>query len=390
MGHTDARRDELAATAQLHLCRHHRAALLVDALDLLAAPLGPASPATLADVLRSFRWKTADAELSVEIEPPDAENSDLLVSIDPDLVTALLASIAVASHGVVELEVDDVAVRIRVTDAPGTDENAEAAIGLSLALVDHAGLAVEDGRIVLPAVADRRAQQRRAARVLVVEDNATNQILATKQLQRLGTEPVIAPTGLRGVELARGEAFDLILMDWNLPDIDGLEATRRIRAEGASSGSPIVAMTANAMAGDRDTCLAAGMNDFLSKPVRMEAIGDVVATWTARTRRVDPTVLGHRLATDLGGRDVARAVAASFLDELEPRIDAILGSDGETRRRAAHTLKSTASLMALDDLSTMCADIELGRVEPDAVELRAEADDARSLLRLMIATLANS
>lgn len=379
------RRGELTTTAERHLRRHHRARLLVTALDVLeAAPSAP-TPVSLSALLHHFDRVTADAELRCDVTVQPGTDAEPLVAIDTSLVIALLVAVGVASHGVVRIEVTPSTLTIAVTDQPGTDPDAETAVDLVFALIDHAGLETGAGRIVLPFVSERRSEPRTTPRVLVVEDNPTNQILATKQLERLGAEPVLAETGRLAVEMAATETFDLILMDWNLPDIDGLEVTGRIRAGGASAESPIVAMTANAMAGDREACLAAGMNDFLSKPVRMEAISDVVTTWTQRSTRVDPVVLGHRLATDLGGRDVARAVTVSFLDELDPRVDAIVDGDGDLRRRAAHTLKSTAALLALDELSATCADIELGRTDLDADELRRQADAARALLRLTLA-----
>jgi CheY-like chemotaxis protein len=104
-------------------------------------------------------------------------------------------------------------------------------------------------------------------RVLVVDDNATNRLVGTKILQALGAEASACEDGPTAVALVGHEAFDLVLMDVNMPDMDGLEATRRIRAlNGPVAGIPIVALTANVLSHQRQSYLAAGMNGVIAKP----------------------------------------------------------------------------------------------------------------------------
>jgi CheY-like chemotaxis protein len=115
-------------------------------------------------------------------------------------------------------------------------------------------------------------------RVLLAEDNAVNQKLAVKLLERLAIVPSVVGNGLECVEAVANEGFDLVFMDVQMPEMDGLEATRAIRSRGGSTDAPyIVAMTANAMTGDRDICIEAGMNDYVSKPIRPEALAEAVA-----------------------------------------------------------------------------------------------------------------
>jgi CheY-like chemotaxis protein/HPt (histidine-containing phosphotransfer) domain-containing protein len=111
-------------------------------------------------------------------------------------------------------------------------------------------------------------------RILVVEDNAINCALATAILANCGHSPVHAANGLEAVKAAAGEAFDLILMDVQMPEMDGFEATRRIREFEHATGrhTPIVAMTAHTMTGDRERCLAAEMDNYLSKPLDKAAL----------------------------------------------------------------------------------------------------------------------
>jgi CheY-like chemotaxis protein len=104
-------------------------------------------------------------------------------------------------------------------------------------------------------------------RVLVVEDNSDNLRLITYALRRYGYEVIAADTGMKGVEMAISEHPVFIIMDINLPDIDGLEATRRIRRSGANGDIPIIAITSNAMSGDMDMVLAAGCTGYFEKPI---------------------------------------------------------------------------------------------------------------------------
>jgi CheY-like chemotaxis protein len=120
-------------------------------------------------------------------------------------------------------------------------------------------------------------------RVLVVEDNRLNQDLVAGHLEESAYEITLAINGRKGVEMFQRERFDVVLMDWQMPEMDGLEATRRIRdIEQARGGkrTPIIAVTAHAMSGDRDTCLAAGMDDYLVKPYSHASLLHTLDRWT--------------------------------------------------------------------------------------------------------------
>ena len=105
------------------------------------------------------------------------------------------------------------------------------------------------------------------AKILLVEDNELNRDMLSRRLIRKGFEVVIAVDGLKGIEAAQGGGFDLILMDMSLPEVDGWEATRRLKADPRTSPTPIVALTAHAMAGDRERAIEAGCDDYDSKPI---------------------------------------------------------------------------------------------------------------------------
>lgn len=104
-------------------------------------------------------------------------------------------------------------------------------------------------------------------RILVIEDNEENRDSLSRRLQRRGFEVLLAPDGKAGVETAKAERPDLILMDMNMPLVDGWEATRQIKAEQATANVPVIALTAHAMAGDKERALAAGCADYHTKPI---------------------------------------------------------------------------------------------------------------------------
>jgi signal transduction histidine kinase/ActR/RegA family two-component response regulator len=159
---------------------------------------------------------------------------------------------------------------------------------LELPVVDMPSTADSDAvHPIMPAHAPTLALHEGACRVLVVEDHPINQVLARTALQRLGCEVDIASGGQEGVKAATSRPYDLVLMDCQMPDVDGYEATRQIREwEGQASGAaqrprlPIVALTAHAMAGDREKCMAAGMDDYLSKPFSGQDLRAVLQRWT--------------------------------------------------------------------------------------------------------------
>ncbi|MGB0359935.1 MAG: response regulator [Endozoicomonas sp.] len=122
--------------------------------------------------------------------------------------------------------------------------------------------------------------------VLLAEDNPVNQMVTGKLLEKLGCRYVVANNGVECLKCLKDDQFDLILMDCIMPEMDGLEATRRIRASsGHCAKIPIIALTANAMASDRQICLDAGMDDHADKPIDMERMRKLLSDWT---RKINP------------------------------------------------------------------------------------------------------
>jgi PAS domain S-box-containing protein len=131
-----------------------------------------------------------------------------------------------------------------------------------------------------------RLEVARHARILVAEDNRTNQLVALKMLQRLGLDADAVANGREALAALESASYSLVLMDCQMPEMDGFEATRRIREGAAATRDlPVIAMTANAMKGDREECLAAGMNDYVAKPVAIAALAAVLKRWLPASDR---------------------------------------------------------------------------------------------------------
>ena len=145
----------------------------------------------------------------------------------------------------------------------------------------HMTMATREAAVVLPGESTRESDaldldperaSRHPLRILLVEDNAVNQKLALRLLSQMGYQADVAANGIEAVEAVERQEYDLVLMDVQMPEMDGLQATREIRASQPDDGPRIVAMTANAMDGDREACFEAGMDDYVSKPIRVDEL----------------------------------------------------------------------------------------------------------------------
>jgi signal transduction histidine kinase/CheY-like chemotaxis protein/HPt (histidine-containing phosphotransfer) domain-containing protein len=216
--------------------------------------------------------------------------------------------------------------------------------------------------------------------LLVAEDNPTNQRLMTRLLERLGYAPVVVDDGAAAVDAVTQTPIDVVLMDVQMPRLDGFEATRRIRAS-AVAQPWIVAVTANATEEDRRACTRAGMDDHLGKPIRPEQLLEALRTAHRRVAGrgggVAPAASGlidlgalHRLVDLTADRDFVDSLLAGFpreADGLVEQIRAASPSDRETLRRHAHSLKSSAASIGAGDLSRKAARLETAAAGDDDV-----------------------
>jgi PAS domain S-box-containing protein len=223
----------------------------------------------------------------------------------------------------------------------------------------------------------------RGARVLLVEDNPVNRQFALAVLKSVGAVVTVAVDGSEAVRMAAEGAHDLILMDCQMPVMDGYEATRRIRAAGITT--PVIALTANAMEGDRDRCAAAGMDDYLAKPIRPDTLRAAVA---AKARRPGETTLDAEVGVDaaeitarIGGdeellADISRLFVTHSPEMLQALRTAAAAGDLLATASAAHALKGSIGNF------TQGRPFEVAR----AVEKAAEAGDL-AVARAAIAEL---
>jgi len=211
------------------------------------------------------------------------------------------------------------------------------------------------GRAVVPAPAPGATpaptrRSRRPRRILLAEDSIPNQKVAIGFLTRWGHEVVVASNGRLAVEALRTHAVDLVLMDVQMPEMDGFQATAAIRAAERAGGGrvPIIAMTANALAGDRERCLAAGMDDYVAKPVQSDDLFAAVERWV--TTGADESEHAAILARFDGDAELAGAVIQSFLEAWPGSLAELRAAeehgDADAFRRVAHQVKGAAGYVS--------------------------------------------
>jgi CheY-like chemotaxis protein/signal transduction histidine kinase/HPt (histidine-containing phosphotransfer) domain-containing protein len=226
-----------------------------------------------------------------------------------------------------------------------------------------------------------------SGRILLVEDDATNQKLARAMLTKLGLMVDMADNGRQGLHAVFGSHYDAVLMDCQMPEMDGFEATAGIRRQEQLQGLPripIIAMTANTMEGDRERCLEAGMDDYLFKPVKRSQLADTLRKWlpepahptgpgldtmtqteapSPRTPSVDKAVLVELREIM---EDAFAELIQTYLRDTPTRLvairDAIDKTDADALRDAAHTMKSSSANLGAMPLSALAKELEaLGR-----------------------------
>jgi len=232
-----------------------------------------------------------------------------------------------------------------------------------------------------------------------------NQKLAVSMLKRAGHEVVVADNGVEAVAAVDREHFDLVLMDVQMPQLDGFDATKQIREREQKQGGhiPIIAVTAHAMKGDRERCLAAGMDGYLSKPIRsaelhqaIDEIAGIGKKSSSQTAVRETTAITSQpapldgqwdwsvaLATVQGSEELLREILAAFLEETPRQLSsierALAASDAALLRRAAHTIKGAVRYFGADRafdlalrLETLAHNGELSQAAAAAEELQEE------------------
>ena len=229
-------------------------------------------------------------------------------------------------------------------------------------------------------------------RLLVAEDNLVNQKVAVLTLSKMGYEPCVVSDGRQAVEAFRSGSYACILMDCQMPEMDGYEAAAEIRRlEAGLRHVPIVAMTAHAMKGDREKCLMAGMDDYLTKPLKIAELQTTLARWVGNERTemikndtpieatTTTSVLPPALDTSViatlrslgegGGIDIVADLTAAFVTDAQDRLrkmnESLSSGDESGARRAAHSLKGMCGSIGAMHLTALSADLE--KAEPGAI-----------------------
>jgi len=266
---------------------------------------------------------------------------------------------------------------------------------------------------------DTEMGKKHPLRILLAEDNVANQKLALLLLERLGYRADLASNGIEAIDALKRQPYDVVLMDVQMPEMDGIEATRHIRETLAETSQPhIIAMTANVMEGDREACLAAGMDDYINKPIRIAEViatlqrspasapgdddtppaenqaDDAPAPADTPPDQPDPQVLDitalKEVQASLGekGATKIQVLIDSFYDSTPDLIreahEGLAAGNLDTLRRAAHSLKSSAAIMGAQALRAHAKALESlareGHTE-GAAELLAEIDTAYAAVR---------
>ncbi|HEY9695505.1 MAG TPA: response regulator [Oculatellaceae cyanobacterium] len=274
---------------------------------------------------------------------------------------------------------------------------------------------VNSSRSVAPKINPYLAEEL-PLRILLAEDNVVNQKVALHILKRMGYEADIANNGLEALAALRRQSYDVVLMDMQMPEMDGLTATRQICQEWSSEERPrIIAMTANAMQGDRELCLNAGMDDYVSKPIRVEVLIEALSKCQPKVK-TNSLVLNYDKKYEVNNLELktpipTQALASSsaidskilqsfrqmvgedgeaFLAEMidcyledAPQLlkeinQAIMETNALNLRRAAHTLKSSSATLGAKNLANLCQEIEAiaknGHTECELVHSRLKCE----------------
>jgi two-component system, sensor histidine kinase and response regulator len=231
----------------------------------------------------------------------------------------------------------------------------------------------------------REAKARSRVRVLVAEDNPVNQKVALRMVERLGYRVDVVGNGREAVEALSRVPYAAVLMDVQMPEMDGYAATAQIRRrEGEELRTPVIAMTANAMQGDREKALEAGMDDYVSKPVSAEDLEVVLSRWIAQLDAVEflseveaddiavsagtagpldwSVLVGLRELQEDGEPDLVSELAEIFLNDATGRFavlrEAVEENDGTSVEQATHALKGSSSNMGAQCMSDLCTELQ--------------------------------
>ena len=227
------------------------------------------------------------------------------------------------------------------------------------------------------------------ANILVAEDNSVNQKVVHAYLSKLGCFTEVVENGELALEAVKNKEYDLIFMDCNMPKCDGFQATKLIQKyqlDNNIKATPIIALTANAMRGDKEMCLASGMSDYLSKPFQLKNLEAILEQWLQESKssdnveketsvsEYDQQIINQKKITELKelgeecGTDLLGEVVGHYLDSFPEQIQTIStglqNNDAQVVFAEAHSMKSSSASLGADSMAKLCAELEaMGKLE---------------------------
>jgi len=232
------------------------------------------------------------------------------------------------------------------------------------------------------------AESRHALRILLAEDNLVNQQVATAMLLKRGHQVDVVSNGREAVDAVAAEGYDVILMDIQMPEMDGFEATEKIRALAQGRTLPIIALTAHALSGERERCLERGMSGYLAKPFKahdlfaaVEGRGAHPADTAAAPRPAVDLVAFRRTMEEAGAAEAVDGILETFAATLPQRLEALVaaarGTEAEPLQRAAHAFRSAAGTIGAGHLAALLEDMERAARDGDLAGARDKLERVR-------------
>jgi PAS domain S-box-containing protein len=386
-----------------------------------------ANTTTLGSLLSMLIGWRMETQAAVDTEDLSAELMKAAESGSPYLLLLIDASLTGAARCVAEIRsipsLRELSVIALTTVSPdgADDKMREAGVTSTLnkpilssdllsALQQRNGTTRSIAGAAAGAAGARSAASSRPKRILLVEDHPVNQLVAEELLKRMGHTVTIAQDGQEAVDAYGAQAFDLVLMDIQMPVMDGFAATAAIRGieSGRGTHTPIVAMTAHALDGYREQCLGAGMDGYVSKPVRVPALLAVIQDidakqgWQAENNASGPTkhhAPPGRMAFDrtalleqcMGNEDLVQRLTSIFLETapalLQEIEHAVSSADGDALRRSAHTLKGASGSLCAHRMFDESRKLELLGKEDRFGDAAAHIEALKEELGLLEETL---
>jgi CheY-like chemotaxis protein/HPt (histidine-containing phosphotransfer) domain-containing protein len=366
------------------------------------------------EILRAAAARGEPHELAIlDMQMPGMNGIQLARAIkaDPALQSTRLVMLTSIGQGGESEEASQAGVKAYLTKPVRQSELRDAlkaVVGSQTEEDSAPARAATQGLVTRHSLAERQAAVR--AHLLVAEDNPVNQKVALRMLQKLGYRVDVVDDGRKALDALSRVSYAAILMDVQMPEMDGYEATAQIRhRQGEGRHTPIIAMTANAMQGDREKALEAGMDDYVSKPVKAEDLAAVLSRWVSRSgtgpqeayassegedeavdSSIDPSVpsLDHdvvdglREMQDEGEPDLLAELVEIFAEDTHTRLtdlrEALDRGNAESLKQTAHALKGSAANLGARRMAHFAARIEeLG----DSGDLKEVADLLEELQR---------